>query len=128
MGGGVRDNIVVTEVNGNSVYYNLVAINGDDPKALGELTDFSLSGTPETKLSGEVNVYPNPVSDFFYVENNDSEDFEVSIYNSIGMLIKTAVVSAHSKRRIETQQFASGVYVVSGAGGASGFIRKLMIK
>ncbi len=128
MGGGVRDNIVVTEVNGNSVYYNLIAINGDDPKALGELTDFSLTGMPEPKFSGEVQIYPNPVSDFFYVKNNDSVDFEVSIYNSVGMLMKTTTVSTYSKRRIETQQFASGVYIVSGTGGASGFVRKLLVK
>ena len=49
MGGGIRDNIIITDVYEDSVRYNLVSINGGDPNSLGELTDFSISSSSELK-------------------------------------------------------------------------------
>lgn len=42
MGGGIRDNIIITEVFEETIHHRLIALNGDDPQALGELEDFSL--------------------------------------------------------------------------------------
>ena len=39
---GISDNIIITDVYQDSVFHNLVAINGNDENALGELYDFTL--------------------------------------------------------------------------------------
>jgi hypothetical protein len=81
MGGGVRDNIIVTEVYEDSVYYNLVAINGDNPMALGELTDFTLNNLQTVGLAQGLFLYPNPFKSFFNVQFiqpiNTSPEFEL---------------------------------------------------
>ena len=43
MGKGYEDNIVITEVYTDSIYYNLIELNSGDPKSLGELDDFTIS-------------------------------------------------------------------------------------
>ena len=45
MGGGTKDNFVICRVAADgTVEFDLIALNGDDIHALGELTDFRLDG------------------------------------------------------------------------------------
>jgi len=88
MGGGIRDNIVITEVYEDSVYHNLVAINGTDPKALGELASHSRFGV----INGEmdyVNIYPNPFSSTFNVDfiNSGNGPVEFELCNAFGQVV-----------------------------------------
>jgi hypothetical protein len=59
MGGGKRDNFILVNVNGDGmVQLDLIALNGDDPGALGDLTDYIL---PEVALPPLPAPVPAPV-------------------------------------------------------------------
>ncbi len=43
MGGGKKDNVVITNIyNDGSISFELIALNGEDRKALGELEDYRI--------------------------------------------------------------------------------------
>ena len=91
MGNGANDNIIITQVYQDSVYYDLVSIHGDDPNALGELTDYSIISSTQDITQQDVQIYPNPASDFVYIHTSAKYSLEhhatVSIINSMGVII-----------------------------------------
>jgi len=113
MGGGVNDNIIITNVYEDSVYYDLVAINGDNPNALGELTDYSLiSSTQETNHSN-LTIFPNPATDFVYLHVSEdfitSEELSVQLINNMGILVDRFTLRKTSNK-IDLRNYNTGVY------------------
>jgi len=110
MGGGVRDNIIITDVYPDSVHYNLVAINGDDPNALGELTDFNLLSSPIVNLNVGFRIFPNPTKKYlnFKIDSNES-DLKFEIYDSTGKLQLSSIINNNSK--ISVEQLGKGFYI-----------------
>lgn len=86
MGGGVEDNFIVTEVYQDSVNFNLVAINGDDPKALGELTDFELLNLKTDTDNHEIKIYPNPFNSQINISYfmTTKESVKLEVFDSVG--------------------------------------------
>ena len=128
MGGGVKDNIIITTIYEDSVYYDLVAINGDNPKALGELTDFSLTSIPERKTDSEVLVYPNPCINHFNVVNKFQYELKLSIYNSYGKMVQSTLVFKHSEKTIERNNLIPGIYFLLFEGDKVYFWKKIIVQ
>ena len=128
MGGGVQDNIIITEVYGDSVYYNLVALNGDDPKAMGEISDFALSIDSEDILNWKLRVYPNPCNGYFKVENRFVHNLSLSIYTIYGKLIRKEEVQKYSIHEVSTLNIKPGMYVLLLSGKDIFIERKLIIE
>ena len=128
MGGGVQDNIIITEVYGDSVYYNLVALNGDDPKALGEIGNFAFSIDSEDILNGKLRVYPNPCSGYFKVENRLVHNLSLSISTIYGQLIRREEVLKYSIHKVNTLDIKPGMYVLLLSGKDIFMERKLVIQ
>ena len=110
MGGGIRDNIIITEVFEDSVYYNLVAINGDDPKAFGELSDYIIPTLHEWSNKNEIKIYPNPAREFFRIENSMQINLKMNIYDIYGQLIQTKLIFQNSNNEIKTTGLKPGIY------------------
>ncbi len=110
MGGGVRDNIIITDVYEDSVHYNLVALNGNDPNSLGELTDYSILAVPDFSMNNEIQIYPNPCVNYFNVKNDLITDLTLGIYNNNGQLIQTEQILNKSINKITTTDLRSGTY------------------
>lgn len=128
MGGGVEDNIIITEVYEDSVYFNLVALNGNDPKALGEITDYALSIDSEELLNWKLRVYPNPSSGYFKIENRFPNDLELSIYNIYGQLITEDLILNNSNMEIRTSNMKTGMYVIILTNKDTFIERKLIVQ
>ena len=111
MGGGIRDNIVVTDVYNDSVHYNLVAINGSDPNALGYIYSFSLN-TVDTIPDGDIiDVYPNPsVGGHFYLKNDSSYSISIRVFDMHGNLVLSDSVNNNTTSKIRTTGMKPGVY------------------
>lgn len=62
------------------------------------------------QISGK--VYPNPASDFIYVESNASQNSEIAIYNITGQLVKTVPVTSE-KTQINISELQNGIYFYS---------------
>jgi len=72
------------------------------------------AGTPlsfdSVDAADGVSVFPNPFEGFVNVSSEDAID-EVTIYSSLGSVVKTVEVGA-SEVQIDTQDIASGVYIM----------------
>jgi len=91
-----------------SVIYNVVAEDGlanQDWKVVASIKDAITS-----VKSLEVNVYPNPASNYIVVEN--AENTTVSIYTVVGNLVKT-VQSTESELTIDLSNLTRGTYLIS---------------
>lgn len=128
MGGGIRDNIIITEVYEDSVYYNLVAINGANPKALGELTDFSLNVNDDISLNNEIRVYPIPAKDFINIENNMEEYLSMKILNIHGQSMHNEIIERNSVNTISILQLKSGIYLLQLISENKYFEKKIIVR
>lgn len=114
MGGGVRDNIIITNVYNDSVYYDLVAINGSDPNALGEIYDFSLEAIDTFDAKKAIDIFPNPTdSGYFYVKNKSSYSLNLRMYNISGVESYSGKIKKTSTLAIKTTGMKAGVYFLS---------------
>ncbi len=130
MGGGVRDNIIVTNVYKDSVYYNLVAINGTDQKALGEIYDFSLNGVDDgNKPDDSINIYPNP-SDlgYFTLKNDYPDSFNMNLYDSQGKLLVSKEIQKNSVNIIEAANLKAGIYLLKFNNDKKCITKKIIIR
>jgi len=55
----------------------------------------------------ELNVFPNPCKDFFYIELQ--ADAEISIYNGIGQLVLKTIVKVGEP--VDVSKLKNGIYV-----------------
>lgn len=62
----------------------------------------------EDHLTDAARVYPNPVNDVLYWEN-DSRITEVRVYNALGQLVVTSQVNA---KQLNVQDWTNGIYAV----------------
>ncbi len=60
----------------------------------------------------EVNVYPNPVSDYINIALYENKDFSVELVNSIGQVVLTDSFTKTNFATINTSNLAKGVYLL----------------
>ena len=82
-------------------------------------TDWNLdiyTGQTEQQLLSNIQVYPNPATDFLTVEfsGNSPETFRYTLYNSNGTLVHSSLVSDRqgNSHRIPTQMLKKGNYLL----------------
>ena len=129
MGGGVRDNIIITDVYNDSVYYHLVAINGDDQNALGEIYDYSISATHTLQWVNLIDIYPNPsIHGFIQLRNKSEFDLDTQIFNLQGVLIYEGHIQKNSVLKMETIEMKPGIYFLQLHNDKQSFMKKIMIQ
>lgn len=69
----------------------------------------SIESSIADKASFNVNVYPNPASDYIFVDN--AYNTTISVYNIIGNLV-TVVNSTQDKYELDLSTYATGTYLV----------------
>jgi hypothetical protein len=122
MGGGHQDNIVITEIYEDHIYYNLIAINGDDPKALGELTDYSILNVSEPNKSYEISIKPNPVISKLVIDIPIHE-YSYSVINMKGVEIASG---QKNNQIINVSQIPEGLYILRINTSKNTFISKFI--
>lgn len=78
-------------------------------------TVFGFGIEDETNISAK--VFPNPSSDLFYIEMNTAmmNDYQISIYNSLGQLIQTKLVTPQNTLiTINCSEWQTGIYLITG--------------
>ncbi|MDD3152634.1 MAG: T9SS type A sorting domain-containing protein, partial [Bacteroidales bacterium] len=73
----------------------------------------------------ELSVYPNPASDYVSIELTEAAN--VTIYNSIGQVVKS-VEHQGGVLEINTNNFNTGVYFVNANNGVVSTTQKLIVK
>ena len=78
--------------------------NFDDPRVI---TD----NKTELKRGYEINIYPNPASDVINIWGENEID-EIRIYSATGKLIMHQVKIYSNKLKVDTEEFARGIYMI----------------
>ncbi|HKC68022.1 MAG TPA: T9SS type A sorting domain-containing protein, partial [Bacteroidia bacterium] len=78
--------------------------------------------------SDGINVYPNPVADYVFVDINSKEVKSIEVYNEIGNIVyANAAASKKTPNKIDMRSLPAGVYFIKINGDAAP-IRKRIIK
>jgi hypothetical protein len=85
----------------------LTVINGEATRDW--VISVSIESSIADKASFDVNVYPNPASEYIYVDN--AYNTTIAVYNIIGNLV-TVVNSNQDKYELDLSTYASGTYLV----------------
>lgn len=112
MGSGVRDNLIITDVYPDSVHYNLVALNGDDIHAMGELSDWAVNAAVPEDLDLTFNVFPNPFQDYLEIKN-PGQYKQLKIYNVIGKEILKSQLLPDQNKILDVSFLKKGMYIIS---------------
>lgn len=94
--------------------------NGDlQPISKDVFSSYSVLGIGKQK-SRSLSLYPNPSSDYIYIDQNEMKSEKYSIYNTEGKLIKSGILID----KIEIKNLEVGVYILKTENGSSTFIKK----
>ena len=64
-------------------------------------------------LDAAITIYPNPANNFFELEMSGiNGHLNISIYNQLGALMLNDMLVGGATRRIELDNFASGMYMI----------------
>jgi hypothetical protein len=71
-------------------------------------------GADSFELTDEISVYPNPATTELNVKfaSGFTGSFNYTIVNSIGQVVKSALVTSQDGLRIDTSGFSKGVYFI----------------
>ena len=87
-----------------------------------KIVDESMGNTEENKL--DINLYPNPTTDFLYITTNKPTDI-ISIYSAKGKLIQTI---EGNTTQIDISTYPSGVYLIKVRSGNVSKTQKIIKK
>lgn len=113
MGGGVEDNMIVTDVTSDTIIYHLIALNGDDMNALGELTDFSLNMQAPSRYrsTAVLPAFPNPMGDHVNLDLRFTGAGFFTLTNVYGNVEHKGYLNGGAWQRISTGDLPSGLYI-----------------
>lgn len=123
MGSGNMDNIIVTEISDDNVYLNLLALNGDNPKAMGELTEWAVNLAIFEIDNQDFKLYPNPTADFINIDSKKPID-TLTVFNSYGKQIRTFT---NANLRIDFSFLNDGIYILEITSNEQKYYRKLIV-
>lgn len=124
MGSGNQDNIIVTKIHDDYVYLDLVALNGDNPNAMGELSDWAVNVGITHIDKNEAKIYPNPCSHFVTILNKADIDY-LKLFNTAGSLIKSQYDGSNS---IDVSHLPKGIYILEVSSANHIYREKLIVK
>ncbi len=85
-------------------------------------------GEKENALENEVLVFPNPAKEKIFVEGQNLLGSTLSLYNILGALQTSTVITHNEKFQLNTKELNSGVYLVEISRGNEKTIRKIVIE
>ena len=88
------------------------------------LTKFVATGIQQIATG----IYPNPVTDYLYVEIENLKAPSISMFNSIGQRLSLKSTTAGNKIRIDLTSLPSGVYFINMLIGEKIFTQKIIKK
>ena len=111
MGGGLQDNFIITDVFPDTLVYHLIALNGDDINALGELTAYSLGSQGLDSWQGQgVTCHPNPFRENLYVDHDLKRQATLQLLDWQGIEVTREIIHGRGKQLLRTGSLPTGIY------------------
>lgn len=89
-------------------YYRLRMVDNDGDTQLSDVIGVEFHDSDETVL-----VYPNPATDLFVIENNQSRSTKVVIHNAAGQEITSLTIAENTKQEIDASKFNKGLHFLT---------------
>ncbi|MBK7668094.1 MAG: T9SS type A sorting domain-containing protein [Sphingobacteriaceae bacterium] len=77
-------------------------------------------------VANSILIYPNPTSDFIYIENNGINSFQ--ILNALGEIVTEFITSSDKIIEIDISALSSGIYFVKGKRQDRTFSVKILVR
>jgi hypothetical protein len=90
------------------------------------MDSLNLVGLSHQSLNENLAVYPNPVEDVLYINNDDATKIYVKIYNIYGNLVTSLPSDGNSS--ISVKELATGIYILEVSSQGKGISRKRFMK
>ena len=68
--------------------------------AISQVISGGVSSNDEVEQFTDINLYPNPFSDFFFLENPKEKDLQIMLTDASGRLIAQQMIPAHSTEKV----------------------------
>ncbi len=78
--------------------------------AIHQVISANVSSNEEIEAFTDINIYPNPFSDFFFFENPKEQDVQIILTDASGRLIAQQLIPAFSTETIGNTQMVKGLY------------------
>ena len=72
-----------------------------------------ISINENSKLEGQLKVYPNPAKDYITVENNSAKSMLVTVTDMQGGIVKKFNLELNENEQVDINELESGTYVLS---------------
>ena len=96
--------------------------------AIYEVLQQGVSSDKNLSESSELKIFPNPFSDFFFVENSGEKEVQIFLSNSNGQLVLNQVIAPFSTVTVQNQRLVAGVYFLKMADENGVANSKVLIK
>lgn len=80
----------------------------------------------QDKAASEIGIYPNPATDFVFIQNAEVES-TITITNSLGEMVKTETILGNNIR-IDVSDLAEGIYFCTVISGETVWSEKLVVE
>lgn len=112
MGSLTMDNIIITEVYEDYVKLDLVALNGDNPNTMGELSDWAVNTAIPENSDLSINIFPNPCQDYLEIRNPSMHNMQIIIYNMMGKEFINRHVQRNQNEILDISSLKNGMYIL----------------
>jgi Secretion system C-terminal sorting domain/Right handed beta helix region len=90
------------------------------------IKDCTILNTDDKKLTS-LKMYPNPAKDYFFIENTNFENSELTIYDLQGRKVSSQFLT-NNETKIETSTLLKGIYIVENQYKNVKYLSKLIIE
>jgi type IX secretion system substrate protein len=88
--------------------------------------DFTYLGINGLKGKLKITVYPNPVQDRIYIENDETTEIECELYNIQGKKMMMFSLGPLERKTVYVDEFPSGIYLLKSVSGYQAFLHKIL--
>jgi len=102
----------IIEVADSGKYSVTVYLNGCESTDEIEVSFQNIDTGLETVSVDDINIYPNPTSDFIFIQTQKAEVLNVQLYDIKGTLINETRIEGEYPQKINLQDLNSGIYIL----------------
>jgi hypothetical protein len=85
-----------------------------------------INNTVDLEILHDIEIFPNPASNYVLIDRKENEDLDFSVYNSQGKLVKWMKIE-NFPLQLKTEEFTKGEYYFHFSDGRNSKVKKVII-
>lgn len=112
--------------NANGTLGSSLMMDDNDPTWQNNCSNL-LSSIKEN-YSNKITLFPNPASTNIHIQLTEKEDYQIRLYNSVGIQVYSKQILSSTNLTLDIEQFTSGIYLIHILSSAGNELRTSFIK